>query len=240
MSAPHPRDADAAEYVLGTLTADERAAVERAAARDPALTGAIRDWENRLAPLAEALPEVTPRPHLRAALDRAIPSTAAAANVLPFAPPTDGLRMRRSRDLWRATTLGATALAASLAGLLLLRAPPNTTSGPDLVAVVNRAGDLPALIVRVDQRAGIVQVRSVAAETPASRSLELWSIAPGASPRSLGVIGSGVTRVALPSGAGVLAPNMTLAVSVEPAGGSTSGAPTGPVVYSGKLLSENP
>jgi len=35
------------------------------------------------------------------------------------------------------------------------------------------------------------------------------------------------------------APNgdVTLAVSVEPTGGSPTGQPTGPVVYSGKLLS---
>lgn len=234
MSDPHSRDAEAAEYVLGTLPADERRAFEADAARDPALAAAVRAWEERLAPLADALPSVEPRPGLRDEITAAI-RTRSTPNVVPFALPD---RLRRSRNLWRAGAIGASALAASLAALLVTDRPPSPPSG--LVAVVNRAGDLPALIVRVDVAGGVVQVRSVAAETPPARSLELWSVAAGEAPRSLGIIGSGTTRVPLPAGRSALAPDVTLAVSVEPTGGSPTGAPTGPVVYSGKLIAETP
>ena len=37
---------------------------------------------------------------------------------------------------------------------------------------------------------------------------------------------------------GATATGATFAVSVEPPGGSTTGGPTGPVVYSGKLVRE--
>ena len=59
----------------------------------------------------------------------------------------------------------------------------------------------------------------------------------GSAPKSLGVIpDSGVGRVALPATPDVSLANVpALAVSLEPAGGSPTGAPTGPVLYSGKV-----
>jgi anti-sigma factor ChrR (cupin superfamily) len=44
----------AAEYVLGTLSAEERAAVARAAEHDPALAEALAAWNAELAPLLAA------------------------------------------------------------------------------------------------------------------------------------------------------------------------------------------
>jgi anti-sigma factor ChrR (cupin superfamily) len=44
----------AAEYVLGTLSAEERAAVARAAEHDPALAQALAAWNAELAPLLSA------------------------------------------------------------------------------------------------------------------------------------------------------------------------------------------
>jgi anti-sigma factor ChrR (cupin superfamily) len=44
----------AAEYVLGVLSADERAAVAREAEHDSALADALASWNSELAPLLEA------------------------------------------------------------------------------------------------------------------------------------------------------------------------------------------
>ena len=69
------------------------------------------------------------------------------------------------------------------------------------------------------------------------RALELWLIAPGDNPRSLGLIEPGrPVHIDLPTD---LLPHVrseaTLAVSSEPPGGSPTGLPTGPVIASGKL-----
>ena len=53
-------DAIAGEYVLGTLDAGERASVAARRLREPALDAAIREWERRLAPLAELVAAVAP------------------------------------------------------------------------------------------------------------------------------------------------------------------------------------
>jgi anti-sigma-K factor RskA len=75
-------------------------------------------------------------------------------------------------------------------------------------------------------------------EPPAS-SYELWMLPGGnAPPVSLGLI-PGTGNVALPLSAAqrtVLAQTPTLAVSLEPAGGSPTGAPTGPVLFTAPLL----
>jgi anti-sigma-K factor RskA len=65
------------------------------------------------------------------------------------------------------------------------------------------------------------------------RVLELWAAAGSNPPRSLGLISASnatvVGRTRLPPGTD------HLAVSLEPPGGSPTGAPTGPVLYVGKL-----
>lgn len=233
----HPRDDEAAEYVVGTLDGAERAAFERAMASDPALAASVRAWEDRLAPLADQVTPVAPSDSLWREISAQV--KAGQGTVVPFPSEAGALmRLKRSRAIWR----GLAAVTGSLAAALALFIALERAATPDrtLLAVVNRSGDLPALVVRVDPRAGIVQVRSLAAETPAGRDLELWSIARGEAPRSLGVLGEGATRIALRQGEAGLVDGVTLAVTVEPKGGSPNGAPTTQPVYSGRLVVETP
>lgn len=244
--APHPRDAEASEYVLGTLDLAERRTLERDMAGDPALARAVRAWEARLDPLADAVAPVEPGAALWSAIQRAVAGEGgdrqdgareSEAEIVDLARHA---ALRRSRSLWRGVAVGASALAAMLALYVAAdRAMPGPAQ-PTLVAVVNRSGELPALLVRIDPRAGLVQVRAMAAETPPDHSLELWSVRAGEAPRSLGIVGAAVTRAVLPAGSAGRLENATIAVSVEPRGGSATGLPTGPVVYTGRLVSETP
>jgi anti-sigma-K factor RskA len=104
------------------------------------------------------------------------------------------------------------------------------------VAVVNRGGDAPALIIRVDLASGQVFVRPVSTKVPTGKSLELWYIGAGKAPRSMGLVDGGPLRMTLPEGARV--DKASFAVTVEPEGGSPTGGPTGPIVYSGQLIKE--
>ncbi|WP_375460765.1 anti-sigma factor domain-containing protein [uncultured Enterovirga sp.] len=236
----HPRDAEAAEYVLGTLPLAEREAFGREMAADSSLAGVVRSWEERLVPLADQVPPLEPSATLWASILAAIGQTRpeTAGTIVPW--PAELVRLRRSRALWRGAAVAAASMAAALA---LFVASPNlipSDGSKALVAVVNRSGELPALIVRVDQRAGTVQVRAVQTETPAGQSLELWSIVGTEAPHSLGILAPGATRVSVPAADRARLDGATIAVTVEPAGGSPTGGPTGPVVYSGKLFVEAP
>jgi anti-sigma-K factor RskA len=222
-SVPELSDAErrAAEYVLGTLDASERAAVEHEAAADPTVQARLAHWERRLAPLMGVVPAVDPPPHVRAVLLRSV--TAMAADQVAV--------LRRQVRRWRLAAAGVGLLAAGLALFVAIGPRPEAAR---YLAVVQAGGMSPALIVRVDTGAGTAQVRPVGAETPAGHSLQLWYVG-AAGPKPLGLVGPAPSRVALPPGA---SPDGAIAVSVEPPGGSPSGQPTGPVIYTGKLIAE--
>ena len=54
----------AAQYALGTLSPAARRRLTAAARTDSAVGAALRDWEFRLASLAEAVPGIVPAPHV--------------------------------------------------------------------------------------------------------------------------------------------------------------------------------
>jgi anti-sigma-K factor RskA len=72
------------------------------------------------------------------------------------------------------------------------------------------------------------------------KTLEVWLVPPDGTPRSLGLLPSaeGGTTVALnlPHDTAEALATSELAVSLEPSGGSTSGLPTGPVLFSGAVI----
>ena len=76
-----------------------------------------------------------------------------------------------------------------------------------------------------------------AADAPDGRSLELWFVRDGNSQKSLGIMKAGFTTRSLPSDLDSRdLSGSVFAVSVEPLGGSPTGGPTGPVIYTGKLI----
>jgi len=233
---PDDPDLRAAEYVLGTLPADERARIARERRTDPAVEAAVRAWERRLGPLSLVVPEVAPGPWVWHGIARSLRGPVAATGEPVIAANDNRLAaLTRSVRRWRLATAGAGLAAAALAlivasGPLLRRAEPSR-----YVAVVQSGGALPALIVSVDVAGGTAQVRPVAARAPEGRSLELWYVGAGQAPRALGLVGGEATRLALPAGAGA---DGVLAVSVEPPGGSPTGQPTGQVLYTGTLIRE--
>jgi anti-sigma-K factor RskA len=226
-----PRDLDilAGEYVLGVLDADEMAAVLALARSDPALGAALSRWEARLAPLAASIRPTVPPPALWQRIEaRIAPLPDEPAND---ALPTPSLRRTSARG-WQAATVVALALAAGFAVVAFL---PRPVQPPALMAsIVPKGAPAPAFVAQV-QRDGSVVLAAVTPETvPAGRDLELWVLPPGAqNVASLGVLPAAGRTLRLPS----LPPAGTqLLVSLEPRGGSPTGQPTGPVLYSGTLV----
>lgn len=210
-------DALAAEYVLHLLDDDERQAFERRLKDDRQLMARVYEWEARLAPLADELAEESPSAAVKSRLLGSISGETSA---------------RRSSPLW--AWLAGGVVAAGVLGVVLLGNP--FTGSPDLTpafqaelasedrSVVLVAGVIPATHEIVIDR--------VAGAPPAGSIHELWLIADGAdAPVSLGLIeNEGTTRIRVPDD---IAPGVrtgTIAISIEPPGGSPTGAPTGPVV----------
>jgi anti-sigma-K factor RskA len=230
-------DALAAEYVLGTLDATERAQVAVRRTHDRVLDAAIRAWELRLSPLDELFPEVAPPAALRVAILTRV------AYPSQGAPASNVVRLERRLARWRTLAIGASALAASLGGLVVYREALRPAPATSYVAVLQKDAQSPAFLMTVDIGNKSFTVAPVSAPKPAGKSYELWLVSEKLGPpKSLGLVENAGFTVG-PK----LAPfaqndirEATYAVSLEPEGGSPTGAPTGPVVYAGKLVQAKP
>jgi len=229
---PERLDALAAQYALGTLSPRARRRLARIGEREPAVVAALRAWEFRLAGLADAIPPQAPPERVWTAIS--------ARLGLAGAPKPTGRHRTRSwwssLALWRGLAFAGVA-AALVLGLRVL-APVTEAPGPAIVAVLAAADAKPVLLATVERGGRILSVKAVAPiAIPAGRSLELWALPDGKAPRSLGLVdAAGAVRIALPApAADVLQGVPALAISLEPAGGSPTGAPTGPVLYTGRI-----
>ena len=121
--------------------------------------------------------------------------------------------------------IGAAVMAALLASKMLI-------AEPAVAALVPVDAPMPAFWVMVTKD-GYATVISNAAELQPGNTLELWGVPPGATvPISLGVVPT-TGRIKVPA---IVPAGTLLLVSSEPQGGSPTGAPTGPVVYQGRMV----
>jgi anti-sigma-K factor RskA len=230
MAGLEDREGLAAEYALGTLEKTEREDAERAMAADAGFANLVAGWEQRLILLALALVPVEAPSYLRAKVMAAISGAAAGQNVV--------VALERRANRWRGAAIGAWAIAAVLAGVILFR-PPAVLEGARYVAVLQSEGPGPAFIASVDLASGMISVRPVSATTPSGKSYELWALGAGRDkPQSLGVLAA---NFRIPAGTlgkvdSTALGETVFAVTLEPEGGSPTGDPTGPVMFTGKLV----
>jgi anti-sigma-K factor RskA len=241
MSDPEDIKTLAGEYVLGTLDATERAAVAARRLREPELDAAILAWERRLAPLDESAPVVEPPAGLfsriEATIEGRLGQNREGAEVIELSR-----RLRR----WRTAALAGGALAAALAVAFVRQdmvrkgLPPEASN---FVAVLQKDAASPAFLVEVDLNSRLLTVRPVAAERQPGKSYELWIIHDKLGPpKSLGVVSDqGFTvRPALSGYDPSVVESAVYAVTLEPAGGSPNGRPSGPPLWAGKLVQATP
>ncbi len=215
----------AAEYVLGVLEPQERAASERRAQDDPDFAALVAYWEARLSGLAAPVPEVAPSRAVKRSIDRAL-----------FGPERRRTRpIFRSVVFWQAAS-GAMASIAIVLGLLMFTVQERTPPSRAFVAALAPAETDASIVVRIDIHRREVKVRAPAlAEW--QEALELWLIPKGQPPRSLGLLRPQTDNLLPLSGADVssVTADGALAISVEPVGGSPTGQPTGPILALGAL-----
>jgi len=235
-------DALAAQYVAGTLRHGARRRLESLLPGHPLLKRAVHDWQERLLPLAASIAPVVPPPRVWRAIEQRLwaESTAAMSSRTSSASRSSHTPWWQRLALWRGVSGLATAAVLVLT-VALVRTPPAL---PPIVVVLEGQAGTPAAgaafvaSVSGDGQAMVMQPVSAKLPLGSGRVLELWSVPPEGAPRSLGLISaSGATvlpRSRLPQKL-LEGGTAALAVSVEPPGGSPTGAPTGPVVFAGKM-----
>ncbi len=232
----------AAELALGLLNEAETAVARDRLRHDAAFAYAHARWTAWAAGLTAELGEVPPA-HIWPAIMARLP----ANDDIAQADTAQVNRALRSRlRLWQGGAIAAS-LAALVLGVAVMQQPASVSPGGPVVQL-----SAAPLVAVLQGKAGVVSV----SYDPASgriasaidgldagrlpsgpRAVELWVIPADGKPRSLGLLPQGHPgwRPAPVAGAQALQAGVTLAVSLEPQGGSPTGAPTGPVVLTGKL-----
>jgi anti-sigma-K factor RskA len=224
---PKLRDLLAGEYAMGLLPRRARARFERLMAEDAALAQLAADWQERLAPIdASAAPVAPPRRVWRAIEQGTLQKS------FPAGPQSIG--WLQSLAFWRGLAGAAAAVAAAL--VIYIALAPGPVRAPTVLAVLADSNGTPAFIATRAQGAGEVAVDPVRPQDlAAQKSFELWAIA-GGPPKPLGLVSATPGKPLLVPAGAVDAAGTVLAVSLEPEGGSPTGAPTGPVLFQGKVL----
>lgn len=216
------RRALAADYAIGLMPATARRRFDALLLEDAALRVELGHWQDALASLTGAVPE------------RPVPAHVWEGIKARIEPQV--LHLPAKRPFWKSIRVLAAACAvvvAVLVGVLYQR-----DLGVEYNATLLAANQQPALQIKAFGDHLQVEPLTLAAIEP-TRALELWVIPTGGKPISLGLVpvaGKGRIPLSTEQQALLKAP-VTLAVSLEPQGGSPTGQPTGPVLYQGQLAS---
>ena len=224
----------ASQYVLGTLELAERAEVEQRLPREPALRDAVAAWEQRLLPLTTLAPPAAPSAQLWPRISASLftPKTVQQAGGWQA--------WWNSLAFWRVLAGGGLVATAALAVLntVQLQAP----SGPGyLVVLVAPQDKSPGWIVQAGGRGGKNRDLSLIplgpTSVPQQKAMQFWTKGKDwGAPVSLGLVKPGqslkLTLDKLPP----LQPEQLFEITLEPATGSPTGRPTGPILYIGRAV----
>lgn len=216
------RRALAADYAIGLMPATARRRFDALLLEDAALRVELGHWQEALASLTGSVPERPVPEHIWAGIK---------ARIDPQV-----LHVPAKKPFWINVRLWAAVLGIVVAvwvGVLYQR-----DLGVEYNATLVATNQQPALQIKA--YADYLQVEPLAlAAVAATQTLELWAVPAGGKPVSLGLVpATGEGRIPLSKAQrALLSAPLTLAVSLEPQGGSPTGQPTGPVLYQGQLAS---
>lgn len=225
LSASKALDALCGEYLLGTLRGPARRRFERALREEPLVGSRLAYWQSTLAPRYGAMMEVKPSAQVWKRLQSDL-------KLDRYRPP-----LLSRLGFWRGVAAASTAALVLLAGSQLLRDGVEPVPLTTIASLESGKGAAPVLAaLSGDGRTlGLSSERTLVAGP--QQSYELWLLpAEGGAPISVAVLGSLTARVPVPQALqGRIVDGSKLAISVEPAGGSPTGAPTGPVILVGAV-----
>lgn len=254
---PKLRERLAAEYALGTLRGPARRRFEQLLSSNGRLRDLARDWELRINLLSESAPAVEPPARVWDKIAQRIGPNSAPIRESWLNQLWDSLSFWRSVGALAATAAAALAFHVALqprgAEREQIEALDRRLAGIEsrLSAVVPASSHMAVLLDKdrrpmmnadLDVAKGRLMLR-LNIKPPrdfTGRILEVWLVPSDGTPRSLGLFpsekGGTTTVLVLPHEIANALASGTLAVSLEPSGGSKTGVPSGPVLFSGAVV----
>lgn len=215
----------AAEYVLGTLQGPARLQFEHMLRKNAALRLQVVEWEERLFCLTEGITPIEPGKRVWNKIQRRI-------------NPDKQSGFWGSIEWWRIWGTAASIMLLVLSVYIVQIQEPSQPSLPT-IAILSDKSSHAGWVIQTRYDKGLMVARALSVTDPGKDKVyELWMLPKGEAPKSLGLLPlKGKRSLALTAERlAVLKRSGALAVSLEPAGGSPTGLPTGPVLYQGKIL----
>jgi len=263
--SPQNLDELAGDYVLGTLSAARRSEVEQQWPNNAVLRAAVQRWDEQLLPLTALAEPVEPSNQLwqriESSLDQA--GTQAASLAIPQIPATPAISAIsavpadpvvvpphrtenvgsnsgwwNSVKLWRALAGGGFAAAAVLAAVLATGPSALPNAAPQyLVVLVAPLDKAPGWVIQASSPTQLSLIPLSQVEVPAEKSLQFWTKGDNwQAPVSLGLVKPGQTVQIPLDKLPPLQPNQLFELTLEPANGSPTNLPTGPIQFIGRAV----
>lgn len=228
-------EALAGEYVLGVLSPAEAAEIERAMPTNRELRGAVYYWENRLLALTSAVAPIKPEPTLWAGIERELAARAGPNTAAARARIKSRAGWWQSLAFWRFGSFVGFAATAALLWFVFVGQPIEAVSA--YTAVLQAPDKSAGYLVQADHSGGVHLIPLVSTAPAADKALQFWTKQESAKgPTSLGVVPANqrvhIKADHLPG----LEANQLFEITLEPAGGSPIGRPTGAILFVGRTV----
>ncbi|HEU0071453.1 MAG TPA: anti-sigma factor [Alphaproteobacteria bacterium] len=217
----------AGEYVLGLLEDTAAREIERRMAEDAPLRAAVVAWRERFVELDQSAQPVSPSIDLWDRIARDVAGPAAS-------PSKPRQKLWSNLAFWRSAAFAGAAASLVLAAVSIMalqQAPPR----PVAVAVLQGDDAVPGAIIEAfaDGSVRLVPLRAI--DVPPGRALQVWTLWDRArGPVPLGVLARAEQRrLAQDNGLPRPIDQQLYEITLEPANGSPTGRPTGPILYKG-------
>lgn len=227
----------AGQYVLGTLTEEERYNFEQRLADSTELQQAVNQWQTHFLSITDRLePKVASQP-LSARIERSIDELEESSKPVTQSRPEPQSHFWQSLGLWRAISMACLVLAMVLGFKLQTLEPMQST--PTYIAVlVQPENKNPSWVIQTTHANQIQLVPLGAVRIPKGKALQFWTKADDwDAPVSLGLVREGETLNLNISELPPLTENQLFELTLEQETGSSTGRPTGPITSIGRGLS---
>ena len=218
------RDAAAADYVLGTLTEENRVAFEALLSVSHETKALVREWQERLTVLHQGIDEVNPPKNVWQKIKK---------------ETNNSSRFYESLFFWR--NLSFSLMLFIVVSITFFQDRIPVLSETDYIYVISNQAKAPGWIVNASMSADRVSIKAIQPdELPDGKVCELWLMVDGMEPISLGILPKYGTKEF------VLTPEIKqkfetrpLVITVESAGGAPDGFNMGPVIQRGNWTKVN-
>ncbi|ARQ56569.1 anti-sigma K factor RskA-like protein [Rhizobium sp. Kim5] len=219
----------AGEYVLGVLSLQDRRVVEERMRHDRTFAAIVSRWEANLSAFNDEYDGVGPNRETFKQIESRLFGDAGK-------PASFSHGLWNSAVFWRSLAFACIVVAVS-AVIFASGVVPQPEGPAPLVAELSGENNAINLRASYELQSGRLKIVPVAAGKPEEKSLELWLVPGGGLAKSLGVFQPGESgELVIPAELrNHVTDGASLAVSLEPFGGSPTGQATGPIVASGKV-----